>query len=166
MRILRNLVRAVELDVDALADRMLRGNDSIMYGYWLHDSVIVIVDDTVAVSLRGSPGTSPTEIGGGVRRGALVGIDIQSREPVEGDAVIGIDDFARPDVDIAFTAIKDASGRARADLHWQDIPVVQGVFHIQDMDGSIEGRSYGIDHGEVGGIFERDQLLGAFGASR
>ncbi|MDE0173684.1 MAG: hypothetical protein OYH76_00540 [Defluviicoccus sp.] len=36
----------------------------------------------------------------------------------------------------------------------------------RDKASSIEGRFYGSDHGEVGGIFERDGLIGAFGGSR
>lgn len=155
-----------ELDVDALVDRMLRGDNANVFGHWLDDSVFVLVDDTVAVSFGASPGTTPTEIGGGVWKGALVGIDTRTRERIEGDAMIEIDDFASSDVDIALTGIEDASGRARANRHWQNIPVVQGTFQARDMAGSIEGRFYGSDHGEVGGIFERDQLLGAFGASR
>ena len=155
-----------ELDVDALADRMLHGDASNVYGHWLDDSVFAIVDDTVAVSFGASPGTAPTEIGGAVWNGELIGIDTGNGERIEGDAVIDIDDFARPDVDIAFTAIEDSRGRARADLTWQNIPLVRGAFRARDMAGSIEGRFYGSNHGEVGGIFERDRLLGAFGGSR
>ena len=81
--------------------------------------------------------------------------------------MIEIDDFARPDVDIALTGIEDAGGRARADIRWEDIPVDQGAFEARDdVTGSIEGRFYGRSHGEVGGIFERDRLIGAFGAAR
>ena len=155
-----------ELNVGALADRMLRGDDVNVYGYWLDDSVFGIVDDAVAVSFGGSPGTTPSEIGGGVWKGTVVGMDTQTRERIEGDAVIEVDDFARPDVDVVFTGIEDAHRRARADLNWENIPVVQGRFGARDMDGSIEGRFYGRDQGEVGGIFERDQLIGAFGATR
>ena len=94
------------------------------------------------------------------------GLADATRERIEGDAVIEIDDFARPDVDIALTGIADANGRARSDLLSEDIPVVLGAFHAPDAIGSIEGQFYGSDHGEVGGIFERDRLIGAFGASR
>ena len=80
--------------------------------------------------------------------------------------MIESDDFARPDVDVTLTGVEDTRGRARSDLHWEDIPVVQGAFRVQDMAGSIEGRFYGSDHGEVGGIFERGLLTGALGASR
>ena len=154
------------LNVDALADRMLRGDDANVYGHWLDHSVFAMVDDSVAVSFGGSPGTNPAGIGGGIWKGALVGKDTQTGERIEGDAVIDIGDFARPDVDIALTGIEDARGRARADLHWESLPVVQGAFQARNMAGSIEGRFYGSDHREVGGIFERDRLIGAFGASR
>ncbi len=79
---------------------------------------------------------------------------------------VDIDNFARPDVDVAFTGLADAHGRSRADLRWEDVPVSQGSFQARDADGTIEGRFYGRDHYEVGGIFERDQLTRAFGASR
>ena len=155
-----------ELNVGALADRMLRGDDENVYGRLLDDSVFAIVGDAIAVTFGGSPGTNPTAIGGGVWKGAVLGMDTRTRERIEGDAAIEIDDFARPDVDVALTGIEDARGRARSDLHWEDIPVVEGAFRVQDMVGSIEGRFYGSDHGEVGGLFERDLLTGAFGASR
>ena len=154
------------LDVGALADRMLRGDFANLYGQWMDDSVFVMVGDSVAVSFGDSPGTTPTAPGGAVWQGTLVGVDTRTRDRIEGDAVIDIDDFTRPDVDIAFTRIEDTLGRSRADLRWEDIPVVQGTFQMQDADGAIEGRFYGGDHQEVGGIFDRDQLTGAFGASR
>ena len=153
------------LDVAALADRMLRGDDAGVYGGWLEDSVFATVDDAVAVSFGASPGTNPREIGGGVWIGTLVGIDTRTGQRIEGDAAIGIDDFARPDVDVALTGIADTGGRARADLRWNDIPLANGAFR-SDTAGSIEGRFYGNDHREAGDIFERDRLLGAFGALR
>ena len=154
------------LDVGALADRMLRGDFANLYGQWMDDSVFIIVDDSVAVSFGGSPGTNPAALGGAIWRGTLVGVDTWTRDRIEGDAVIDIDDFARPDVDIAFTGIEDTHGRSRAELRWEDIPVVNGTFQMQDADGAIEGQFYGSNHQEVGGIFDRDQLTGAFGASR
>ena len=152
------------LDVAALTDRMLRGDDAGAYGGWLEDSVFATVDDAVAVSFGASPGTNPTETGG-TWRGALVGIDTRTGQRIEGIAAIGIDDFARPDVDVALTGIMGTGGRARADLLWNDTPLANGAFR-SDTASSIEGRFYGNDHREVGGIFERDRLLGAFGASR
>lgn len=154
------------LDVEALADRMLRGDHSDVYGHWLEHSVFGMVNDSVAVSFGDYPGTNPAEIGGGTWTGALVGIDSRTRERIDGNAMIEIDDFARPGVDVALTGIVDARGRARAGLRWEDIPLSQGRFQARDTVGSIEGRFYGSDHGNVGGIFERDRLMGAFGGSR
>ena len=154
------------LNIEALADRMLRGDYTNVYGQWMDDSVFVIVDDTVAVSFGASPGTTPTALGGAVWRGALVGVDTGTQERIAGDAVIDIDDFAHPDVDIALTGLEDTHGRSRTDLQWEDIPMVQGSFRARDADGTIEGRFYGSEHQEIGGIFERNQLIGAFGASR
>ena len=154
------------LDVGALADRMLRGDVADVYGHWLNDSVFAMVDDAVAVSFGASPETNPAEVGGGIWTGKLVGIDTRTGQRIRGSAAIGIDDFARPDVDIALTRITDSEGRTRADLRWNDIPVVHGAFRSGDVAGSVEGRFHGGEHREVGGIFERDRLLGAFGASR
>ena len=154
------------LDVGALADRMLRGDHAGVYGGWLDDSVFVIVNDAVAVSFGASPGTNPTAMGGAIWNGTLVGIDTQTRERVEGDARIEIDDLARPHVDISLTEIQDARGRDRGEIHWTDIPVTGGAFQSQAPDRSIEGRFYGSDHQEVGGIFRRDELSGAFGGTR
>ena len=154
------------LDVEALADRMLRGDTANVYGHWLEHSVFVMVDDSVAVSFGDAPGTNPTVGGGAVWRGDLVGVDTRTRERIAGDALIEIDDFTRADVDVAFTGIRDAGGRARADLRWEDMPLVQGGFQSVDATSSIEGQLYGAHHQEVGGIFERDALTGAFGASR
>ena len=144
----------------------LRGDDGNVYGHWLDYSVFAMVDDSVAVSFGDFPATDPTRIGGGVWRGAMVGIDAATRERIEGDAKIEIDDFTRPDIDIAFTGIRDARGRTRADLLWQDVPIMRGQFEARDRTGSVEGRFFGSDHEEVGGIFRRDRLVGAFGGSR
>lgn len=154
------------LDVHALADRMLRGDIANVYGHWLEHSVFVMVDDSVAVSFGDFPGTNPAVSGGAVWRGELVGVDTRTRERIAGNASIEIDDFNDADVDVAFTGIRDSGDRARANLRWENIPLTQGGFQSLDATGSIEGQFYGTDHQEVGGIFERDRLTGAFGASR
>lgn len=73
-----------------------------------------MVDDSVEVPFGGFPGANPTDIGGGAWTGALVGMDTRTRERIDGNVVIEIDDFARPGVDGAITGIVDARGRSRA----------------------------------------------------
>ena len=155
-----------DLDAGALADRMLRGDASDVWAHWLDHSVFAIVDDSLAVSFGDHPGTNPARTGSATWTGRLVGLDTRTAERVDGNAVIRIDDLERPDVDIALTRIVDAGGRGRADLRWEDIPLVDGHFELRDAAATIEGRFYGAGHGEAGGIFERDELTGAFGVSR
>ena len=66
-------------------------------------------------------------------------------------------------VDVAFTNIRDlSSGDSLADMSWADISVTDGSF-----DGrTIEGSFYGPQHEEVAGVFERNYIVGAFGARR
>ena len=150
------------LDVAALADRMLRGDDSGVWGHWLRYSAFALVDDSAAVSFGAFPGTNPTEIGGAEWTGSMVGLDTRTAQRIEGDAALRIEDFARPAVDMAFTEIEDAGGGARADMRWLGIPLADGAFQAE----GIEGRFYGPDHQEAGGLYARDSLTGAFGVAR
>ncbi|MCY4498212.1 MAG: transferrin-binding protein-like solute binding protein [Rhodospirillaceae bacterium] len=52
---------------------------------------------------------------------------------------------------------------------WSAIPVTVGGFERASAGAAknvIKDKFYGPNHEEVGGIFERDQVLGAFGAAR
>ena len=159
-------IASAEIDVGALADRMLRGDHADVYGHWLDDSVFVLVDDAVAVSFGSAAGTNPTEVDGASWEGDLVGMDTRTGERIAGASAIAIDDLAVPEVRVSLTGIEDSRGRPRAALHWEGLPVTQGAFGMRDTAGSIEGRFYGSNHAEVGGVFERDDLVGAFGGSR
>ena len=100
-------------------------------------------------------------IGGDVSDTALFGNVIQ------GDAEIDIDDFNNPDVDIRFTNIYDLdAGNTRASMSWNNISVSNGAFTTGSDANQIQGKFYGPNHEEVGGIFERNNVVGAFGAKR
>ena len=151
-------------DAGALAERLARGDGSGFRGSLLEDSVFGLVDGTTAVSFGAWPETNPGGIGGAVWRGSMVGADGARR--IEGDAEIAIDDLAAPDVDIALTGMTATGGGEVADMRWEDISVTQGAFEASGANGSIEGRFYGAGHGEAGGVFERNGIVGAFGATR
>ena len=159
----------------------IEGQNVEVYGYggWLNESGFAIATmrfsggqlDGVRLFYTGSvgysPGTNPNELdGGGTWNGAMLGVDTSSRERVEGAATIDIDNFSNPDVDVEFTEVETASGQSRSDITWVDIPLHDGNFGTGSDGNSIEGRFYGSTHQEVGGVFERDYLLGAFGAHR
>ena len=145
-------------------------------------------------------GENPTGLGSATWTGVMTGVDVKRSKPgtthwVLGDAKIDIDDLSDPDVDVAFTGIRDlASGAAGSDMTWSNLTLTtggfsDGEFSIHDynggvvveptLDGSpsepsqtetqeetIRGMFYGPSHQEVGGVFDRDGLTGAFGAKR
>ena len=81
---------------------------------------------------------------------------------VRGDATLTAD-FAAVNVDVVFNNIRDLTTSApRADITWNDIPITGGAFRTDTIQGSF----YGQNHEEVGGIFGRSNLQGAFGAKR
>ena len=88
-----------------------------------------------------------------------------------------IRDRSQLDIDVAFTNIRDIDvafsndndDRARLsheNIVWENIPVTSGSFATGSDESSIEGRFYGPNHEEVGGIFEHNEIVGAFGAKR
>lgn len=78
-------------------------------------------------------------------------------------------DTVEPAVDVAFTNMYDLdAGTRRNDIHWYRLQVLDGAFWdpVQGAGHYIHGRFYGPAHEEAGGVFERSNLHGAFGASR
>jgi hypothetical protein len=105
----------------------------------------------------------------GLMVGGQVGPDSAVGDVVRGDATL-VFDFTNVDMDVFFTNIRDLNNREASPVYpnmtWQNLPVSNGRFGENLADPSIEGRFYGPNHEEVGGIFERNQIIGAFGATR
>ena len=113
--------------------------------------------------------TNTNPPGGGTWRGVMVGVDIASTyraHTVEGDAEVTMAHLRDPEVDVSFTRIFDPDGVQYADMSWTGLPLRQGGFRSGSDRDSIEGKFYGPNHEGVGGIFERNRILGAFGAER
>ena len=51
-------------------------------------------------------------------------------------------------------------------MAWTGLALTDGGFETGAAGDSISGRFYGPDHEEVGGVFERNRIVGAFGAAR
>ena len=120
-----------------------------------------------AYSIGNATGTNPALSGNATWRGGMVGGSVGSdRNLVQGDATLTLD-MTQMAMDVAFTNIRDAgTGQSRADMTWDGLAVTNGTFGTGSRGDSIQGRFYGPNHEEVGGIFERDQIIGAFGAGR
>ena len=106
--------------------------------------------------------------------GFMAGIDV-GNSSTRGNSVLGkaaiIFDGrsyrARDTVDVHFTDIVDVKTLdSRADMRWYNLPVWNGAFGTGADSNSIQGKFYGRYHEEVGGIFERNRISGAFGATR
>jgi len=150
------------------------------YGGWLDHSFFAVEFNRIAdgilentpfnygYSIGDAPETNPVAAGGsGTWSGVMVGADVSATaargDRIQGEATLTIADFAAPAVDVAFRAIYNLDDRSPLpDMTWTGIAVTAGAFAAT----SIEGRFYGPDHEEVGGVFERNEILGAFGAAR
>ena len=120
-------------------------------------------------SLGDATGTNPVT-GSATWTGAMNGIVVSGGQevglPVAGNATATFD-FAKVDLDVALTNIQDLDKeQSFADMRWENVRVRQGRFGTGGDTDSIQGQFYGPNHEEVGGVFERNEIIGAFGATR
>ena len=160
-----------------------RRHEFLTYGGWLDDSVFAIQTITVmtdndteatllhSYSFGNVSETSPTGTGGAEWQGVMVGMN-EERQVVQGNATIDIDDFANPDIDVLFDNIINLNDEnvTISDMNWNNLTLTDGAFNnngdTDPANGSIQGVFYGTAHNEVGGIFDRENIIGAFGAIR
>ena len=117
---------------------------------WRGAMVGVAVDAWSGPSPTPAPGGTPAPAPAEQSDGALV----------HGDAAVEAN-FSEASVDVRFTDIVHVdTGTARDDMSWTGLPLSGGTFR----GTGIEGRLYGPVREEVGGVFERDRIIGAFGA--
>ena len=144
-------------------------DESFFLVAWWRTSDVTYRDAyTHLYSIGSASGANPlagSAIWTGVMRGVDVSADDYSRHgnAVEGTAVLDIDDFTRPDIDLTLTGIHDLDlDESRVDLAWKNVPLSGGVFQVE----GLSGRFYGSDHEEVGGVFLKNEIAGVFGARR
>ena len=100
-------------------------------------------------------------------RSSSVGRDFQN---VSGDARVTVD-FFDATADVAFTGIVNRhTRRSEAPMYWTDLGINHTGRFAAPVDAfgktTLIGTFYGPGHAEVGGVFERDDVVGAFGAAR
>ena len=146
------------------------------FGGWLdHNAFFVSIDtfvdaDNVATavlfsgaSMGNDSGSNPTS-GSATWTGVMVGMDTLNIQGLQGDATLTAD-FTASNLDASFTNIHDDELARRGDILFDDVPMTSDGFASR-ANGRIEGTFYGPDHAEAGGIFERGNTIGAFGAKR
>ena len=117
------------------------------------------------------PGPSTAE--GVTWTGAVVGTNVSDTLTFEnlivGDATVRIEDLSAPAVDVFLTGLWDVeAGTQHADVSWNGLGIAGGGFTDSTDAGArtIMGTFFGPSHEEVGGVFARDGVAGAFGAKR
>ena len=106
-------------------------------------------------------------------RGFVVGRDSSVTSSLEsvvqGEATVSVDMTpSGMNADVMFTDLTNAhTGTSYEDMTWTGLAVTDGGFGRRGAaDDRIEGRFYGPDQEEVGGIFEGSGIAGAFGGRR
>ena len=105
-------------------------------------------------------GTHPVS-GSASWTGVMVGRDVCSTAFVEGDATVTMDPAAAR-VGADFSDVAALDGNRYRDMRRAGMGVSRGRFSGSDTVGHF----YGPNDEEVGGVFERDRIVGAFGAKR
>ena len=162
--------------------------DVHVYGGWLDHSLFA----TESVLLKGdrypdrgstivlnysfgfSTGENPGAAEGSARwEGLMIGREMRASpsrgQTIRGDAGVTVEFGASAiTADVEFTGIANTeTGERRDDMAWRGMAVEEGGFARRNApDDTISGRFYGPDEEEIGGVFERDGVAGAFGGKR
>ena len=129
-------------------------------------TVLEGIDTRFVVPMSVGQGSGSNPVSGGVSwTGAMTGVrfgDAGLGAEVSGDAAMAVD-LEGVSLDLAFTGIAELeSGDGVGDIGWRGVPMEEGSFR----DEGLDGRFYGPAHEEAGGVFERDGIAGAFSLKR
>ena len=156
-----------------------QGRDFTYNTYWLGDA-----SDTAPVTAAGGSASWS-----GIMTGVTDGSSGDGGAFVHGNADLSVTGLATPDkasVTVAFTDIaREDNGASLADMVWRGLPLQGRSFGTDDVrfhetdrgyarrdsfgaraEGSLFGHVYGPNGEEVGGLFHRDNIAGAFAAKR
>ena len=152
------------------------------YGGWLEYSAFVIQYQSAMVGGRRQSFSSAYSFGNASELspnanarwdGVMVGAAKNDGDIVQGEAVIQWDNGTPGQVSGYFNNIKnltEGEDFTPTLITWNSIPLTGGAFSsdnaFANVSGSIHGNFYGNNNEEVGGIFDSDDIIGAFGAKK
>lgn len=144
------------------------GFDSLYYDFVRNDRPQrMVLASLGGYASEGNPPVPPEETW--TWTGGAVGVDYS--DLTEDRVLVGnsaltvslLEDWGEYTVRVAVTDLVDvAAGTTYDDMIWANIPLRDGGFETFE----IRARFFGPNHEEVGGVFERDRITGAFGATR
>ena len=155
------------------------------WGAWMEHSGFEVESATISANIAGVDvqatlrgavaggdltGSAPT--GTATWRGAMVGTPATGNRggnQLLGDAALTFD-LGRSSLGAAFTNIVDLTRRAPhsvSAVRFDNIPVSgSGTFDAGVPDNRLQGGFYGPNQAEAAGVFEKSNIVGAFGAKR
>ena len=157
-----------------------------VYGGWMEDSFFAIQTNdylnpedygltaVLSYATGFSPGTNPdldatmTATWNGFMRGVDVDDWPDRGDVLSGDATIVVEsDDMGITADVSFTNVLSRLVVRRPDMMWEDLTIEDGLFEYNaEVGDTLTGQFFGTEHGEVGGVFERDRIVGVFGGVR
>ena len=149
-----------------------------MYGGWNEDNHFGIERATVTggnnpgtevrtYSFGDASGSNPTTGTLIDYNGVMIGTDTSTNQVVHGDAVIQFVVSNSTVLDtVTFQNIVNLSNGSPVDIiNFNNVPLANdGTF--ESSSGDIKGTFYGANHEEMGGVFDSNNIIGAFGAKR
>ena len=150
------------------------------YGGWITNSVfgVELLDVTegntttnrfASFSFGNASGSNPTRAALVRYVGIMAGVDTRTGGIIQGDAIASLK-VGNPNIldSVHFQSMVSLDAGTSAPsgiITFMDIPLADdGTF--ESSNGDIKGSFYGADHEGIGGIFDRDNILGAFGVTR
>ena len=170
-----NLVQTVYSGDDTVG---LFIGEGTFWGGWLEHQVFgtfhagIATEDGASFEMGlgmslGDATRAPFPAGNATFTGAMTGLETEGWEAIEGRATISVRNLGTPEVDARFTQIVGTDGGgSREDISWLGIPLDSDSFYAGTAEDFIQGVFYGPLHVEVGGVFERSGIVGAFGGRR
>ena len=127
----------------------------VIYGHFQDQGIQTRLAGAGGVVHRGS-----VPHGSATWTGDMVAFDSNNRV-VRGGASITLTDLGNPYVDVRLTP------QSYPAMEWSGLPVTNGGFSDRQASSDyIKGEFYGPNAKEAGGVFERNALIGAFGATQ
>ena len=99
--------------------------------------------------------------------GDMVAVDYRNQRAFRGEAEVRLHNLGLPLVDVLLTLDDTGPISDSLPMTWLNMPLQGTRYYHRDSDGNyLEGEFYGPNAEETGGVFERDWMIGAFGAAR
>ena len=147
------------------------------YGGWLTNSAFGVQHETAdgsgnndiryisAYSFGVPSGSNPNVTGVVNWHGVTVGAFGRTGDLVQGRAIMQIAADNPTVATLRLTPLRNLNTGASIDvIVWESLPIENGG--LSATDGSLQGTFYGTGHTEVGGTFNRNGIIGAFGGVR